>query len=56
MVMGTGSEKAGVRLDDYRNKLLRVGEWMFTDGEYAPKIEWKINQKSTYKDIFVTQK
>ncbi|MDO5310246.1 MAG: hypothetical protein Q4G03_12255, partial [Planctomycetia bacterium] len=34
MVMGMGSEKAGVRLDDYRSALLRVGEWMFTDAQY----------------------
>lgn len=34
MVMGMGSEKAGIRLDDYRGKLLRVGEWMFTDEQY----------------------
>lgn len=34
MVMGMGSERAGVRLDAYRNKLLRVGEWMFTDDQY----------------------
>ncbi|MBQ1455405.1 MAG: hypothetical protein IIZ25_06125 [Thermoguttaceae bacterium] len=36
MVMGMGSERAGIRLEDYRNKLLRVGEWMFTDAEYNP--------------------
>ena len=34
MVMGMGSERAGIRLDDYRGKLFRVGEWMFNDGEY----------------------
>ena len=36
MVMGMGSERAGIRLDDYRGKLFRVGEWMFTDYEYNP--------------------
>lgn len=34
MVMGMGSERAGIRLDDYRGKLFRVGEWMFTDKQY----------------------
>ena len=34
MVMGMGSEKAGLRLDDYRGALLRVGEWMFTNQQY----------------------
>ena len=34
MVMGMGSERAGIRLDDYRGKLFRVGEWMFRDSEY----------------------
>ena len=34
MVMGMGSERAGIRLDDYRGKLFRVGEWMFNDAEY----------------------
>lgn len=35
MVMGMGSERAGIRLDDYRGKLFRVGEWMFTDAQYG---------------------
>ncbi len=34
MIMGMGSEKAGLRLDDYRGALLRVGEWMFTNAQY----------------------
>ena len=34
MVMGMGSERAGIRLENYRNKLLRVGEWMFSDDQY----------------------
>lgn len=34
MVMGMGSEKAGIRLDDYRGALFRVGEWMFTNAQY----------------------
>ncbi len=34
MVMGMGSENSAVRLDDYRGKLFRVGEWMFTDAQY----------------------
>ena len=36
MVMGMGSERAGIRLDDYRGKLFRVGEWMFSDDWYDP--------------------
>ncbi len=34
MVMGMGSERAGIRLEDYRGKLFRVGEWMFHDLDY----------------------
>ena len=34
MIMGMGSEKAGLRLDDYRDALVRVGEWMFTNQQY----------------------
>ena len=34
MIMGMGSEKAGIRLDDYREALVRVGEWMFTNAQY----------------------
>ncbi len=34
MVMGMGSERAGIRLGDYRGKLFRVGEWMFSDKSY----------------------
>ncbi|MDD3470192.1 MAG: hypothetical protein PHE53_09485 [Thermoguttaceae bacterium] len=36
MVMGMGSERAGIRLDDYRDCLFRVGEWMFNDQQYDP--------------------
>lgn len=36
MVMGMGSERAGIRLEDYRGKLFRVGEWMFSDQQYDP--------------------
>lgn len=35
MIMGMGSEKAGIRLDDYRGALIRVGEWMFTNAQYG---------------------
>ncbi len=35
MVMGMGSERAGIRLDDYRECLFRVGEWMFDDQQYG---------------------
>ena len=34
MIMGMGSEKAGIRLDDYKDALVRVGEWMFNDATY----------------------
>ena len=34
MVMYMGSERAGIRLDAYREKLFRVGEMMFHDGDY----------------------
>ena len=36
MVMYLGSEKAGIRLSDYKGKLLRVGELMFDDRSIAP--------------------
>ena len=35
MVMFMGSEKSGIRLDDYRDALFRVGELMFSDGEFG---------------------
>ncbi|MBQ6621005.1 MAG: hypothetical protein IJH68_12755 [Thermoguttaceae bacterium] len=38
MVMRMGSERAGIRLDAYREKLFRVGEEMFNDGAYDPTI------------------
>lgn len=36
MVMYLGSEKAGIRLSDYKGSLLRVGELMFDDRSFAP--------------------
>ncbi|MCC6795933.1 MAG: hypothetical protein IT366_12520 [Candidatus Hydrogenedentes bacterium] len=36
MVMYLGAEKAGIRLSDYSNALLRVGELMFDDKSFAP--------------------
>ena len=35
MVMYMGCERAGIRLDDYRNALFRVGEGCFSDGWYG---------------------
>lgn len=35
MVMAMGSEKAGIRLPDYRNALFRVGEGRFDDGSFG---------------------
>jgi hypothetical protein len=38
MVMFIGCEKAGIRLKEYRNVPFRVGEMMFSDGEFgSPK-------------------
>lgn len=36
MVMYLGSEKAGIRLDDYRSVPFRVGEFMFDDASFTP--------------------
>jgi len=36
MVMYLGSEKAGIRLSDYKGSMLRVGELMFDDRSFAP--------------------
>jgi hypothetical protein len=36
MVMYLGSEKAGIRLADYKGSLLRVGELMFEDQLFSP--------------------
>ena len=36
MAMYLGSEKAGIRLDDYKNSLFRVGEYMFEDETFSP--------------------
>lgn len=35
MVMYMGSEKAGIRLSDYKNNLFRVGEGMFNDNSFG---------------------
>lgn len=36
MVMWLGAEKAGIRLDEYRDVMFRVGELMFNDRAFAP--------------------
>ena len=36
MVMYLGSEKAGIRLSDYKDTPMRVGELMFNDASFAP--------------------
>lgn len=36
MVMYLGSEKAGIRLSDYADAPMRVGELMFSDSSFAP--------------------
>jgi hypothetical protein len=36
MVMYLGSEKAGIRLGDYKESILRVGEFMFSDENFSP--------------------
>jgi hypothetical protein len=36
MVMYLGSEKAGIRLVDYKESMLRVGEFMFNDESFSP--------------------
>jgi hypothetical protein len=36
MVMYLGAEKAGIRLDDYKGSLMRVGELMFEDRFFTP--------------------
>jgi len=36
MVMYLGSEKAGIRLSDYKGSLMRVGELMFDDRSFNP--------------------
>jgi hypothetical protein len=43
MVMYLGSEKAGIRLDDYRDVPFRVGELMFNDASFAP-VKGKTNE------------
>ena len=36
MVMYLGSEKAGIRLGDYKESIFRVGEFMFNDDSFSP--------------------
>jgi hypothetical protein len=36
MVMYLGSEKAGIRLGDYKESIFRVGEFMFSDENFSP--------------------
>ncbi|MCA9427050.1 MAG: hypothetical protein KC994_18360 [Candidatus Omnitrophica bacterium] len=43
MVMYLGSEKAGIRLEDYRESPFRVGELMFNDKSFAP-VKGKTNE------------
>lgn len=43
MVMFLGAEKAGIRLSDYAGVPMRVGEWMFDDGSFAP-VKGKTNE------------
>jgi hypothetical protein len=43
MVMYLGSEKAGIRLEDYRDVPFRVGELMFNDASFAP-VKGKTNE------------
>ncbi len=43
MVMYMGSESAGIRLDDYRKVLFRVGELMFDDASFAT-VKGKTNE------------
>jgi len=43
MVMYMGSEKAGIRLSDYKNNLFRVGEGMFDDNSFGT-VKGKCNE------------
>lgn len=43
MIMYLGAEKAGIRLNDYRDVLFRVGELMFNDASFAP-VKGKTNE------------
>ena len=43
MVMYLGAEKAGIRLDDYSQAPMRVGELMFDDKSFAP-VKGKTNE------------
>jgi len=43
MIMYLGAEKAGIRLDDYRDAPFRVGELMFDDGSFSP-VKGKTNE------------
>ena len=55
MVMYLGAEKAGIRLADYQNRPLRVGELMFDDGSFTP-VKGKTNElfSSLFHRRFVT--
>lgn len=55
MVMYLGAEKAGIRLDDYRGKPLRVGEMMFGD-ELFDRVKGKTDElfSSLFHRRFVT--
>ncbi len=55
MVMYLGAEKAGIRLDDYRDTPMRVGELMFDDKSFAP-VKGKTNElfSSLFHRRFVT--
>ncbi|MCX8066048.1 MAG: hypothetical protein N3G21_12915 [Candidatus Hydrogenedentes bacterium] len=43
MVMYMGSEKAGIRLDGYKNRMFRVGEGMFDDASFG-SVKGKCNE------------
>lgn len=55
MVMYLGSEKAGIRLSDYKNSLFRVDEYMFEDDTFNP-IKGKTDElfSSLFHRRFVT--
>jgi hypothetical protein len=55
MVMYLGSEKAGIRLSDYRDVPFRVGELMFNDKSFVP-VKGKTNEifSSLFHRRFIT--
>ncbi|MCE4566718.1 hypothetical protein INQ51_20525 [Maribellus sp. CM-23] len=55
MVMYLGAEKSGIRLSDYKDSLLRVGEMMFDDNSFG-KIKGKTDElfSSLFHRRFVT--